>query len=417
MTMSQVLVIFGLHFRMVRILALFGWARILIRGEIYRVKLNSIDLALLWWTLSAVVLHTMLWQTSGEFINEVGHAYDAIGMFFLFRALICSFDDVRRLFIITAVLIVPLAASMVVEFITGKNIFASFGVLHAVVQIRDGALRCEGPFAHPILAGTYGATIMPFFVAIWREKKGSSFLPILAIISSLVIVITTGSSGPYLTAIVAIGGLCMWPWRKHMRLVRWGVLVVLGGLHLIMKAPVWFLIARIDVLSGSTGFHRAYLIDRAISIFSEWWLLGMKSTESFGEQIHGDITNEYILQGINAGFLTMVLFIFIIVQCFRAIGKFQGLAGQSTAKRFYVWAMGAALFSHVITYLSISYFDQNLVNWYLLLAIISLANDSVLAKRGYRSLVQERVPSYDRLPKVSGSDRDPDPGPDPLFEV
>ena len=138
-----------------------------------------------------------------------------------------------------------------------------------------------------------------------------------------------------------------------------------------MKSPVWFVLAKIDLVSGSTGFHRAYLIDRAVATFSQWWMLGTRTTAIFGEQIHGDITNEYVWQGINGGILTLILFILIIVNCFRGIGRIEARADVPLPMRRCAWAMGAALFAHVITFLSISYFDQNFVNWYLLLALIA----------------------------------------------
>jgi hypothetical protein len=40
-----------------------------------------------------------------------------------------------------------------------------------------------------------------------------------------------------------------------------------------------------------------------------------------------------------------------------------------------VWAMGAALLAHVVSYISVSYWDQNIVNWYMLLAMIATATD------------------------------------------
>ena len=101
-----------------------------------------------------------------------------------------------------------------------------------------------------------------------------------------------------------------------------------------MKSPVWFVLAKIDVVSGSTGFHRAYLIDRAVATFSQWWMLGTRTTAIFGEQIHGDITNEYIWQGINGGILTMVLFILVIVNCFRGIGRIEARADVPLPVRF-----------------------------------------------------------------------------------
>jgi hypothetical protein len=49
-----------------------------------------------------------------------------------------------------------------------------------------------------------------------------------------------------------------------------------------MKAPVWFLIARIDLAGGSSGYHRAMLIDTFLRHFGDWWLLGTKDAFSWG---------------------------------------------------------------------------------------------------------------------------------------
>jgi len=380
MTMGQAIVVLGLHFNMIRILALFGWARLLVRGEIRALRLNSIDKALLWWTLSSVVLNTLLWHTSDAFTNCLGHVYNAFGMYFLFRFLVHDLDDVKRVFRIAAILIIPLALVMVQERLTGRNPFAVFGARNAIVQIRDGAMRCSGPFEVPMLAGTFAATLLPFFVALWQQGRAYRLLSGLAILSSGTILFTTASSGPYLTALVAVAGLLLWPWRKYMRAFRWVVMFVLIALHVIMKTPVWFVLAKIDVVSGSTGWHRAYLIDQAVATFSQWWLLGTKTTAIFGEQIHGDITNEYVWQGVNGGVLTMVLFILIIVRCFSGIGRIEARTDVPLPVRRSIWAMGAALFAHAITYLSISYFDQNFVNWYLLLALISTATGVAVTK-------------------------------------
>ena len=76
----------------------------------------------------------------------------------------------------------------------------------------------------------------------------------------------------------------------------------------------------------------------------------------------------------------MVLFILIIVRCFSGIGRIEARTDVPLPVRRCVWAMGAALFAHAITYLSISYFDQNFVNWYLLLALISTTTGVAVTK-------------------------------------
>jgi hypothetical protein len=171
-----------------------------------------------------------------------------------------------------------------------------------------------------------------------------------------------------------------------MREIRWAIALGLAALHLVMKAPVWFILARIDIFSGSTGYHRAYLIDRALANFSDWWLIGTKSTAAWADVDQGlfDVTSQYIVYAADGGLITILLFIGIIVFAFRAVGRCVRAKEKTETRTTLVcaWALGAALFAHVMNFLSVSYFDQNIVNWYLLLAMISTAAASgLLAKQ------------------------------------
>jgi hypothetical protein len=164
-----------------------------------------------------------------------------------------------------------------------------------------------------------------------------------------------------------------------MRLIRWGLAIGVVALHLAMKAPVWFLIARMSVFDASTGFFRARLIDATIRNFSDWWFLGIKSTDQWGPGLF-DITNEYIAQGVHGGLLTMVLFVLIISRAFGAVGRtVRGYKNSPRSVKIGAWAMGCALLAHCATYFSVSYFDQNIVTWFLLLAVIS--NGPMFARR------------------------------------
>ncbi len=377
MTMGERVVILSLDFTMLRILMLFGWIRLVLRNEIYSIKLNVIDKALLWWILASIITYTLLWQTSEALINRLGHAYNAVGMYFLFRFLVRDLDDVKRVFKILAVFLVPLASSMLIERITGRNAFAVFGGVNAITIVRDGVLRCQGPFAHPILAGTFGATALPLVMAVWWQGGSKKLLALLGVTACTTIAITAGSSGPVITYLAGIVGLAMWVMRRQMRAVRWGLLLGVIGLHLVMKAPVWALIGRVNIFSGSTGFHRAYLIDRAIANFGDWWLIGTKDTAAWGPDYAHlfDVTNQYISEGARGGLLTLLLFVLIIVCSFRGVGRaVRALENEPRRVQLCLWAMGAALLSHVVTFFGISYFDQNYVMWYLLLAMISTSS-------------------------------------------
>jgi len=82
-----------------------------------------------------------------------------------------------------------------------------------------------------------------------------------------------------------------------------------------------------------------------------------------------------------------------------------------------IWALGASLLAHVVSYVSVSYFDQNFVNWYLLLAMVAiLPSYCSAAKRRALDLVpqgasalSEAVPNWvpsEPAPQFSSTTRD-----------
>jgi hypothetical protein len=392
MTMGEDVLIGGLHFTMIRILVLVGWLRILIRGEILKgLRMNPIDKMFLAWVTSNFILNTILWHNSQQFINRLGFAYNAIGMYFLFRFLVRDVDDVRRLFKMTAPFIIPLALIMIHEKQTDQNVFAVFGVVDPITRIREGVLRCQGPFAHPILAGTFGATLLPYFLALWWQKGINRVLAIMGVLASFIICYTTGSSGPMFALIAGILGFAAWRIRTKLYLVRRGIVLGLVCLQAVMKAPVWFILQHLSLFSGSTGDQRALLIDRAAHHFFEWVLFGTRNTFIWGpDQNMTDITNTYIFQGVEGGLLTMILFIAVMVRCYRGVGvTVSKMEDKPLADRICVWALGAALFAHTLNFISIQYFDQNIVNWYLLLAMISTVSGTYLLEK---QTAEGRVP-------------------------
>jgi len=394
MTMGTNLVVGGLNFTMLRLLLIFGWTRLIIRREFHGVKLNRIDKAVIAFVISSLVTYTLLWGTYDAFKNKLGLAYNVIGFFFLFRFLIRDLQDARRVVRIAAVMIIPLAGLMTFEKRTGHDLFAYFGGVPEISPVRDGVIRCQGPFSHPILAGSFGATLLPLFLGLGAQKiKLAKLTAAIGIMAAGVVIFCSGSSGPVLAGLAGICGFLFWPLRGKMRLIRWGIVAAIVVLQLAMKPPVWFIIAKIDIFSGNTGWHRAHLIDIAYRNFFDWWLVGTRSVDNWdvGYDHNIDITNQYVSYGIDGGLLTFSLFIAIIVRCFSGVGRIvRSLGSQPQASRLFVWSLGAALFAHVTNYFSISYFDQNIIAWYLLLAMIASLGDYAAGLKRGSSVTQVR---------------------------
>ena len=215
---------------------------------------------------------------------------------------------------------------------------------------------------------------MPWMMA--TMLTGSKWLGGAGIVAALVIVFNTSSSTPLLALCFMLLGMSLYPFRSFIRAFRWSFLVVLLMLHFfIMNNPVWHLLARVNVVGGSTGWHRFRIVDATINNFSRWWLLGERDPMSWGVWQMRDITNQYILVALQGGLLTLTCFVVIIGVAFGLVGKSLRMVGDSSSKQLLVWSVGVALLVHVCTYFSISYFGQIIMLWYLTLAIIGSLSD------------------------------------------
>jgi hypothetical protein len=80
--------------------------------------------------------------------------------------------------------------------------------------------------------------------------------------------------------------------------------------------------------------------------------------------------------GVIGGLPLMLLFIAVLLKAFSFVGQMRRDSSDFDA-RFMVWTLGASLFAHAATFISVSYFDQSFVFLYLTLAAISSAYGAV----------------------------------------
>lgn len=373
MTLAQGIDLGPFSFTVLRILIAVAFLRVFLRKERLTGGMNSLDWFMVVWAGWAVANSVFHKEPSAAIIFRLGQVYNICGVYFIFRCFCRSLDDVIRLFIITAIVLVPVALEMGFEKVVGRNLFSALGGVSEFPAIREGKLRAQGPFAHAILAGTVGAVCLPLMIGLRKIKRREASAGIGACI---IMVFASASSGPILSALAGIGALFMWHYRAHMRIVRW--LAVFGyiGLDMIMKAPAYYIIWRINPLGG-TGYHRAALIESAFNHINEWWLWGTDYTRHWmptgvtWSPDHVDITNYYLHFGVMGGLPLMLLFIGIIAKGFSFVGQMLRKTSDLPFRfRFMLWALGASLFTHAVTGISVSYFDQSFIFLYMTLAAI-----------------------------------------------
>lgn len=374
MTLGQGVDLGPFTFTVIRVLIAVGIVRVIARGERLPGGMNSLDWLMAAWAVWAVVSGVFRTALSDALVFRLGLVYNACGVYFLLRVFCRSFGDVVGICRSAALLLIPLAAEMLYETLLSHNMFSVLEGVAASPVLREGRVRAQGPFAHPILAGTIGASSIPLMIGLRHAHRKTA---VAGIAACLVIVATSASSGPVMSAAVGLGALALWRFRG--RTGRLWLFAVFGYivLEVAMNAPAYYLLARFDLVGGSTGWHRARLIETAVEHFHEWWLIGADYTRHWmptgvtWSADHTDITNYYLKMGVIGGLPLMLLFMALLARGFSLVGKAAaGSVAPTREFRFLAWALGASLFTHAATFVSVAYFDQSFLFLYLVLAAI-----------------------------------------------
>jgi len=396
-SMAQRLVVFGADFTMLRILIAVYVARVIFRRETGSIGWNRLDSAMVGWSVCGTMVMSLAVGTFGALVNRVGWSFDMLGIYFIARWLIRDWRDVDFLARALAILSVPIALLFAIEWATSFNMFSIFGGVPAHTWVREGRLRCQGAFAHPILAGTFFAASLPL---IWTLRKSRPRLMRVGTIAALFIVAACSSSTPILSVAVAMVGALLFPWRRYRTYMWTGLFALLTTLHIVMEAPVWHLMSRFDFTGGSTGYHRFQVLDSFIEFFPRWWLGGDQNPESWGVWQMRDATNQYVVEGLDGGLLTLIAFVLVLVLAFGNIGRCLKMASvvRRGDREWICWSVGVAMFVHTVTFFGVSYFGQMTVMLHLQISLASSLY--VFARRGAR---RRSVPAPSRASNLATS--------------
>jgi hypothetical protein len=174
-----------------------------------------------------------------------------------------------------------------------------------------------------------------------------------------------------------------------MQWVRRSLVGMIAILAIIMDAPIWYLLTRIGSFTGGDSFHRSALLDIAFKNLDKWWLAGMPIldtadwlpyTNNFTAAV--DMTNHFLIFGITAGLGSMFLFVALLTQGFKNLGRAMGTirSGRHTVNEleYLFWGIAVMLLVHVVNFFGISYWDQSNIVWFMHLAIVASLSESII---------------------------------------
>jgi hypothetical protein len=400
---GQVVVLGNLHFSALRILIIAGLVRrATARGSSSGGKFpggfNSVDRMVVLWTVSAMVTLSLQWLDMQALIHNLGDFLDALGGYLVVRFLIPDGAAIRRTIKALAAICVIQGAFMINEQISHVNVFSYLGGY--VLTIRNGRIRSQGAMGC-LYAGVLAGVLIPLFVWLWREGK-SRMAACAGLAGATAMVFASSASSSLLALGGSLLGLAFWPLRKQMRLICWGFVGMLVSLHLVMKAPVWALIARIDLTGSSSGDHRYHLVDSTIRHFSDWWLLGYRYYNFWGWDMW-DLSNQFVAVALTGGLVTLICYIAVFSRSFGAIGTARKQVVGDRGREWFLWCWGSVLFAIVVSQFGINFPAHMLIGLFTLLACTSVATFEAMQST-VRSVEDPAEPQFVFAPGAEGTD-------------
>jgi hypothetical protein len=371
---GEVVVLGGFHFTALRMLILAGLAR---RAMLPKSKVagkfpggfDRIDWVTILWSVSAVIALFLQFPQMPAVVNGFGVLLDTLGGYLVVRCFIPDGEAVRRTIKTLATICTILGVTMLNERINHINVFGLLGGISSSVTVRDGHIRASGTLGC-LYAGAFAGVLIPLFLWLWKERNCRAIAS-AGLVGATAMVITSYSSTSWMAFGGSLLGLAFWPLRNQTRALRWAFSLCLISLHLVMKAPVWALIARVDLTGSSSGEQRYMLVDMTVKHIRDWWLIGTPDYPKWGWD-SWDLCNQFVAVALTGGLLTLIFYIAIFSRGFGAIGKALKQARGDRKRQWFLWCFGSTMFGTVIAHFGINYMAQLIMGFLPLVACISV---------------------------------------------
>lgn len=386
-----------------RVLILIGLIKAMREGPPLWSSKSRLDVAMAFFSVIAICStlgHEANQWVRSPLMERLGLVLNVLGSYLYGRAYLPDIDSFRRYASLLPLVLIPLAIGMTFEQRTRQNPYHLLGAGGQRATVREGKVRAQGPFRHPILAGTAGASALAFAYLLWYTGRRRRAL--LATVVCMAIVLASASSGPLAAVAVSAAAVFGWKWRHRLNWALWGGVAFAIFYVLYSGRGPWYLMASIDLVGGSTGWHRAFLMDQGFKHLNEWWLCGTDATRHWmptgvsWNPLQTDITNYYLYLGIMGGLPLMLCLVACLFIAFRALGRrMLQLRMVESPDEMVLWCAGTSIATHALSFVSISYFDQMYILFYVLLgAIPGLVTGALLGPRG----ITPQAPTMEPVP-------------------
>jgi hypothetical protein len=313
--------------------------------------------------------------------NRAGFVMDTWFAYLAARYIITDKGKLISVIKCVSIVLVPMAILGCIEALTGWQPFVPLRQFRPwnpttgeiVKQVRWGLTRAVGPFSHPILFGGNFAMFVPLIYALRHEKNNWRNLAYIFSVIFITGALSSMSSGPWVMIIIVLFCLFMERFRKwSMPMLKFFIFACIF-VQIFSNRNFYHVLASYASMLGGAGWHRAKLIDVAVSHFGQWWLAGYGNKDPGWGYYLGmtwtDVTNEYILAGVRYGIAGVIALCWVLYTAFTSLITAYKKEQQPYMKSLY-WALGSLLFAVMFVWMSVNFFGQLVPIFYCCLGMI-----------------------------------------------
>jgi O-antigen ligase len=289
--------------------------------------ISPIDAAMGFISLWLVLSFTMVYGFEKGLIRGAGIMIDTSLSYFIARACVKSWDDLRYLLLLCLPGFVFAASALAFESLTGRlwlrpayiSIFGNMtayeggeavGALILEPETRLGLMRAYGPFSHPILAGSFMVGFLPLFYF-----SGLRSWPFVVGIMVCLSGFFSLSSAAFLSLLIAVGAIGVHHVKPYIPKITWWTLssmliLLVWSLHMSTKNGIVSVLARVT-LTPDTAYYRTMIWEYGIDnvIQNPWFGLGYRQWDRLhwmGESVDA----HFLLLAMRHGVIVPVLLLF-----------------------------------------------------------------------------------------------------------
>lgn len=369
----------GADFNISRLCILALWARILFRDHaMRRLKFNIVDFWVLVLYLGQMIALTRTVPPSIFLMRHAGAFFDTVMIYFAFRALLRTREDLYALTKGLVMVAMPLGIMGIMQAVTHRNPVDVYTFQPSIVDprlFRHGLYRADASFGNYIGFGMYFAAMAPLAFGLLARRTWSWFKVGLALSCIGIGLISAMSSGPLFTVFAALGTVVLYHYRSFWR----PALVVLVFLCLVVEFISnrhFYYIPTRFAFNSETAYYRIGLYEEAFGGgMSGHWLFGYgyvgvgpgnDNTNFFWQ--HMDFTSIYIHQLAWYGLMAFIPFCCMTWCYFRRLYAASSLV-RKTEDMWMLWCWSACLIGWAIGMLAVAPVAQMRDLYYLFIAV------------------------------------------------